>query len=166
MDFQIHPTVPPPEERPEVLNPQMRQGYSMTYGYVVDGETGKPLSDVRVRWETSDIETKSNARGYYALFTAVPPSNPNPPALPPTDTLIAELSGYKKFVYHRFPMFEGQASGTNIQMERGSGMNEITFTARWMMDANDMPAQEPVQPGPPIAPQLLKWLSVPAHPCH
>ncbi len=167
LGFEMHPIVLPPEERPDVLDAQMRRGYAMTYGYIVDADTGRPLADVRVRFEGSKVETKSNARGYYALFSPASPSNPDPAWLPATDTLVAELSGYKRFVYNRFPMFEGQASGTNVALEQGSGATETTFSARWMPgNAADMQAQEePVKPGPPISPRLLQWLSVPAHSC-
>lgn len=165
LTFEMDPIVPPPELRPEVLDAQVRPGYAMTFGYVVDEATGKPLANVRVRWETSQTETKTNERGYYALFVPVPPADPN--ALPPTDTLIAEVPGYRRFVYRRFPQWEGQWSGTNIQLDRGGGTTEKRFTARWMPDSTEnAQAPESEQPPPrPIPTKLLQWLSAASHPC-
>lgn len=163
--FQMDPTVSPEEMRPEVLDAQVRPGHAMTFGYVVDAETGKPLANVRVRWETTQVDTRTNLRGYYALFAPVPSADPN--ALPPTDTLVAELPGYRRFVYHRFPLWEGQWSRTNMELERGDGTTEQRFTARWMPDDGDnVQAQEPEHSSPrPIPTKLLRWLSVPSHPC-
>ena len=164
MTFEMDSTNPAPEMRPEVLDAHLRPGYAMVFGYVVDDSTAKPLANVRVSLQQSGVETRTNARGYYALFAKVT-GDPNSP--PPTDTLVAEVPRYKTLIHQRLPLYGGQWESENIAVSRGKGLDETNFSARWMPgDSEEHQPQDSTAETHPISPKLLEWLSVPSRPCH
>ena len=170
MIFHMDPTEPPQEMREDILNAQLRPGYAMLFGYVVDDLSAKPLNNVHVYLRDSHVETRTNARGYYALFARVPTAEAEPSSLPPMDTLVAEMPGYTSLVYHRLPLDPGQWSRENVQLSKGTGTTESSYHASWMPDDSETPQPQESVPLPddrhPISPALLQWLSVPARPCH
>lgn len=160
--FMMDSTAPAPEMQPKVLDEQLRPGYAMTFGYVVDNSTSRPLANVRVRWQQHKADAMTNASGYYALFVAMPGSDRNTEV---ADTLIAELPGYQSQYLCTHALYEDQWSGpANFRMDRGAGTTGKTCAAI-PATAPDQERQ-PLLPEPkPIPPELLQWLSVTPHPC-
>jgi hypothetical protein len=126
----IDPLSLPHEEGSEVLDSLERPGHTLLHEYVLDEETGQPLSGVRVRFVHGAVKTTTDSSGHFYLL--VPTPAPDFPGGVGTDTLIYEKSGYKAIVMKNLPVEPEEMGGTGIDMKRGHGMIEIDSTHKLM----------------------------------
>ena len=90
----------PEDERPQQLSQQIRPGFTLLHGYLVESQTGKPIANVRVQLLDANVETETNVNGHYSL-SVVTPKEPRPGVMA-TDTLVLEKSGYDKVIVENF----------------------------------------------------------------
>jgi hypothetical protein len=118
LGIELSRNAPPEELRPEVLNPQYREGYILVHGYVADADTGRPLSNVRVRLDRLGMDTSTNDRGYFRESLQMPPL---PPGAGVEDDLSAELPGYKKIILGN-QLFSAPDLLLKLELQPGSGV--------------------------------------------
>ena len=98
--------------------------------YVVDGDTGRPLVGVTVRFADAGVQAQTDAKGHFVL------SVPTPPAEVPdglgTDTLVYKKTGYKTIEIRDFGIAPEEMGGTGIEMEKGTGITNIDGTHKLM----------------------------------
>jgi hypothetical protein len=122
LEIMLTRKTPPEELRPEVLDPQLREGYLLVHGYVVDADTGKPLSNVRVRLEKYGMDTITDDRGYFSQSLQMPTLPPDSPGFPGfEDDLSAELPGYKKIILEN-QLFAAPGMLLTLELQPGSGV--------------------------------------------
>lgn len=69
--FQLDPIAPPLEIQPEAVAKLHQINQTVFLGFVVDEESGQPLTNVLVRTEPSGNETRTDARGYFQIYVPV-----------------------------------------------------------------------------------------------
>jgi len=139
--IMLDPEIPPAEERPEAINAEIRPGFTLLHGYTVDGETGQPLSGVRVRVVQENVRTQTDSDGHYDLLVPTPvPENPGGAG---TDTLTFEKPGYKEVIFENFVIAGKAMGGIALDMERGSGVIEHDATHKMMMRGGRESEEEP-----------------------
>ena len=116
----LAPENPPAEERPEVIASEVRPGFTLLHGYVVDANTGRPVAGVKVRFVNADVETRTDSKGHYQLSVPTPvPANPGGLG---TDTLTYEKPGYKSLLVDNFGIAGEEMGGSAIDLEKGTGV--------------------------------------------
>jgi hypothetical protein len=108
---------PPQELLPEVVNPQLREGYLLVHGYVVDAGTGKLLNIVRVRIEKYGTDTLTNDRGYFSQSLRLAYGEQGF-----EDDMSLELSGYKKLILGN-QLFGAPEMVFPLELQPGSGVD-------------------------------------------
>jgi hypothetical protein len=159
----------PRELRPELINPKLRDGFTLIHGYMVDEETGQPLEGVRVRARKAGLEGRTNNRGYHAFSIPTPPTERERGFdFPGMDDLIVEYSGYKTYIGRSIDMVSGDWAMLDLDLQRGEGTIEHDHTHK--LRRRD-PFPEEVQapdpsPTPYVMPARLKdWTYTPASAC-
>jgi hypothetical protein len=69
--FQLDPLALPREIQPEAVAKLHQINQTVFLGFVVDEESGQPLTNVLVRTEPSGSETHSDTRGYFQIYVPV-----------------------------------------------------------------------------------------------
>lgn len=160
LTIMMSPNQPPQELRQEVLSARLFPGHVLEHGFVVEEDTGKPLEGVRVRLKKAQLETYTDARGYYAI--SVPTVDVEDPLLEPsqTDDIIYELKGYTTYVVRNTMIAgEGGYSFDNVEMERGTGIREYDDAHPTTREPSELsPPQEKESTPPPLDPRILEWL--------
>lgn len=148
------------EERPEVIDAEIRPGFTLFHGYTVDGDTGQPLSGVSVRFVQADVETQTDSKGHYML--SVPTPEPINPGGAGTDTLTFEKLGYKTVVFDNFAISGEAMGGIGLDLERGSGVIKQDATHK-MMRGQIYNPEEPqsATAAMSISRELYNWLGAP-----
>ena len=156
----LDPQTLPEEESPKVLEPLLRPGYTLLHEYVVDAQTGEPLSGVKVRFVNAGVETQTDSKGHLVL--SVPTPTPKNPGGIGTDTLIYEKAGYKTITIRNFGIPPEEMGGTAIDLQKGKGVIEIDGTHKLMRgESDESQNQENTQsaiPGTNLSPELYAWL--------
>jgi hypothetical protein len=111
---------PPDEERPDTVRARLRPGFTLLHGYVVDSESGKPISGVRVRFEKGGVETHTDLKGHYWLSVTTP--GPAVTGAMGADTLTYEKTGYKTVIFDNFGISGEEMGGNGLELEMGSGI--------------------------------------------
>ncbi len=110
----------PEEESRQALDPLLRPGHTLLHEYVVDAETGEPLSGVKVRLVNAGVETQTDSKGHFLL--SVPTPEPENPGGMGTDTLVYEKPGYKTMVFENFGITGEEMGGGALDLEKGTGV--------------------------------------------
>jgi Stage II sporulation protein len=131
----VDPEQIPNELRPEVIQSQLRPGYVMLHGHVVD-TNGRPLQGVRVYLEQTSIGALTNSRGYF-LFYAPAAVIDQANDMPATDNLLADLKGYKRYRLSNVLLPEG-ATHFIIDMKPGKGVTEQDATHKMMRSTEEL----------------------------
>lgn len=131
----LRPLTLPERLRPEVVTAQLKPGFSLFHGHVVDAFSGQPLAGVFVRLAKHEVGAKTDDRGYFFFQVSVPelvnmrPEDIATDAPSPADDLIAELPGYKQYRLVKTLLFGQQFV---IDLERGQGVTEINNPHRML----------------------------------
>ena len=125
----------PEELRPEVLDPKLRDGYVLMQGYVVDADTGMPLSGVQVRLEKLGMVAITNDRGYFSQSVRFPTLPPN--ALGFEDNLTFELPGYATYAFTNELITNTPWALYQIDLQRGSGVDRHNATHHLLRGRNE-----------------------------
>jgi hypothetical protein len=120
----------PEEESPAVLDPLLRPGHTLLHEYVLDAETGRPLSGVKVCFVNAGVEAKTDSKGHFLL--SVPTPEPENPDGIGSDTLMYEKAGYKTIIIRNFGIASEEMGGTGIDMQKGRGVIETDGTHKLM----------------------------------
>ena len=159
---QLSTTIIPKEETDEVLKSQYRPGYVLVHQYVSDAETGEPIPGVKVRSLKGKAETTTDANGHFNLSTPVPAGMYN------TETFIYEKPGYKTLILRNLIVVANEdMGGTAIDMDKGSGVNDLDLTHKLMQKPPPGPniqAQIEDQPPSKRSAKFNEWLNTPGKP--
>jgi hypothetical protein len=109
----------PREESRDVLDPMLRSGYTLLHEYVVDADTGEPITGVKVRFVNAGVEALTDSDGHFYL--SVPTPKPEYTGGLGTDTLIYEKPGYETLVIKNFGVASDDMGGIAVDLERGKG---------------------------------------------
>ena len=109
----------PSEEQPQQIEQQLRPGFTLLHGYIVD-ELGKPLCGVRIELVNAGVETETDLKGHYAL-SALTPKEPRSGVMG-TDTLIYERAGYDKVILENFGIAGQDMRGAPFGLQKGNGV--------------------------------------------
>ncbi|MBI4516148.1 MAG: hypothetical protein HY699_10090 [Deltaproteobacteria bacterium] len=95
-------------------------------GFVTDDATGAPLAGVAVALESADVETVTDAAGYFALRVAAPVAAPEDGSTPraKADVLSFALAGYKTLRRTGVLFTAGATIRTTIALFSGEGAIE------------------------------------------
>jgi hypothetical protein len=126
----LEPERLPAEELPEGLNANVRAGFTLLHGYVVEGESGQPIVGVNVRMDHANVETRTDSLGHYLLSVPTPVSNY--PGGMGTDTLIFEKKGYSTEEFTNFGVTGEEMGGIAYGMEKGSQIHKHDATHKLM----------------------------------
>ena len=151
---------PPDEERPDIIAQNVRPGFTLLHGFVVDSDSGKPLSGATVRLVTAGVETQTDSRGHY--FLSAPTTEPVIQGTMGTDTLVFEKSGYKSIIFNNFGITGEEMGGSAVDLERGQGVIKRDAKHKLMQEpgaAAVEPQSSPLQT-PAISDDLYRWLGV------
>jgi hypothetical protein len=118
--IMLDPDQPPEELRS--IDAQLKPAFTLLFGYAVD-ERGQPVAGVHVLVEKANLETTTNARGFFSLSVPSPPATN--PDLPPTDTVVAARPGYKTVIHRDVALVSGNPAGFFLDMKRGTGEHEV-----------------------------------------
>lgn len=145
--IMLDPESLPEEERPGVIDAQIRPGFTLFHGYTVDSETGKPLSGVKVRFVHAGVETQTDSKGHFCL--SVPTPQPEYSGGFGTDTLVYEKPGYKSLIINNFGITDDEMGGVAVDLEIGKGETNRDTHPLMRNNANTVeptpPVQSPVQ---------------------
>ncbi len=122
MYVMLEPERTPEGETPEAINGHIRPGFTVLHGYVVDVDSGKPVSGAKVRVGLTLVET--DASGHYWL--SVPMSlvaQKSSGGKPVGDLwrITFAKPGYKT-VINELIVYGGELREPPIDLERGSGV--------------------------------------------
>jgi hypothetical protein len=117
----LDPEVPTPELAPDVVAAQVREGFAMLHGHVIDVGTGVPVEGARVSLNNAGVSTETNKRGYFVL--QAPVTAVEGEKLPQTDNLVVEQAGYKTYTITRSFLTPG---ATHFQIDLESGVGAVT----------------------------------------
>jgi len=149
-----------PEEVPEALRPEplatLGPETAVFHGYVVDGQSGQPLSDASVSLERSDQRTKTD-RGYFRLSVAAP----RPPDLepPPMDLLTVQRDGYRTFRSGQV-FVTGGVTRFLIRLWPGLGRSEEAEGHKMLREARTLSLAQSAVPDAP-EPRLIALAASP-----
>jgi len=151
---------PPPEESPEAISERIRPGYTLLHGYVVDAESAKPLSAVKVSFVNAGASAETDSKGHFSL--SVPTPEPAIPGGFGTDTLTYEKPGYKALVFENFGISGDDMGGPPLGLEKGSGTIKQDATHK-LMRKESAEMEEQQRPGPTsrLPSDLYEWLGAP-----
>jgi hypothetical protein len=133
----LEPENLPREEHPEILNANVRPGFTLLHGYTVDADTGKPIAGVKVRIDHAKVETWSDSVGHYLLSVPTPKSKF--PGGMGTDTLVFEKEGYSTEEFTNFGVAGIEMGGEANEMKKGTQIHKHDATHKLM---NEEPGQE------------------------
>lgn len=120
--FQLDPLEQPRETQPAYVASLHRQNQTVFVGFVVDEDSGQPLTNAVVRTDPSGTETRTDARGYFQIYV-------------PVQTLAAATHTPAKLTFSA-PGFRTEercylelwSEGDwiyRIRLERGAGINSV-----------------------------------------
>jgi len=134
---------PPEEERPEVINRELRSSYVLLYGYVADSDTGLPLPNVDVRLRKIGKQTTTNMRGYFSFSVKVPEAPADQPKIfmgAVLDDLSFELPGYKTLELDGVDFYPTvDAAPFQADLERGTGVERQDVAPTPFKSSSDLP---------------------------
>lgn len=149
----LTPTTPPPEENRELLNSELRSGYTLLHGYVIDHATGDPIVGVTV--SLGGVQTQTDSQGHYSL--SVPTPKPKYPGGVGTGILVLRKPGYKTTVFHNFGVVEEEMGPTTNEMDKGQGAVDIDATHKLMKEEpGQAVTSEPLASA--LSPEASKWV--------
>ncbi len=152
----LDPQTLPEEESPQVLDRLLRPGYTLLHEYVVDAETGEPLSGVKVRFVNADVEVQTDSTGHFEL--SVPTPEPDIPGGIGTDTLIYEKPRYRTIVLRNFGI-GSEEMGSAVDLQKGVGVVDQDATHKLMRKGfEDQGSPQSSIPGMKLSPKLYAWL--------
>jgi hypothetical protein len=67
-NINIDPVNLPTELRDDVVASELRDGYELVHGYVVDGEAHLPMAGVKLQLQESGAASVSDSRGYFEIY--------------------------------------------------------------------------------------------------
>jgi hypothetical protein len=118
--IMLDPDQPPEELRS--IDAQLKPAFTLLFGYAVD-QHGRPVAGVHILVEKANLETTTNARGFFSLSVPSPPSSN--PDLPATDTVVAARAGYKTVIHRDVSLVSGNPAGFFLDMKSGTGLHEV-----------------------------------------
>jgi hypothetical protein len=129
-NINLDPVNLPTELRDDVVASELRDGYELVHGYIVDGETHLPMAGVKLRRQESDATSVSDSRGYFQLYAgAISTENASRPEdFPEADTLTATASGYKTYTLTGLLHMSGSHTVLRIAMAPGLGPQMSALT--------------------------------------
>jgi hypothetical protein len=145
------------EESRDVLDPMFRSGYTLLHEYVVDAETGEPITGVKVRFVNAGVEALTDSDGHFYLSAPTPKSE-YPGGLG-TDTLVYEKPGYKTLVIKNFGIASDDMGGIAVDLERGKGTINVDGTHPLMREDTGNDGTLPTSaPEYTLSHDLYAWL--------
>ena len=115
----LDPIAPPAELRPEAVRARLRADATLLHGHVTDEATGAVLAGATVRVRSAGVETKTVARGYFAL--SVPTFPRSSEELPDADDLSIEHDGYRQHQILNTMLHPGADTHFIVQLAPGRG---------------------------------------------
>ena len=136
-NINLDPVDLPTELRDNVIASELRDGYELLHGYIVDRETHLPLAGVKLRLQESDVSGVSDSRGYFQLYAgATSTENASKPEdFPAPDTLTATLSGYKTYILTGIRHVSGSQTVLRIALASGTGVTNERIDQRPLLPA-------------------------------
>jgi Tol biopolymer transport system component len=164
MTIFLDPESLPVEELPETLSANVRPGFTLLHGYIVDAETGKPVSSVKVRMDHANVKARTDSKGHYLL--SVPTPVPQYPGGLGTDTLIIEKEGYSTEEFDNFGVGGDAMGGHGLEIEKGSQIHKHDATHKLLKENPTSDTEEPQSAKPALKTpkDIVNWLSVPGIP--
>ena len=120
--FQLDPIAPPLETQPEAIAKLHQINQTLFLGFVVDQESGQPLTNVLVRTEPSGNEARTDARGYFQIYVPVQTleAATNSPA-----RLIFAASGFRSEERTYLELWSEGDWIYRIRLDRGEGIKTV-----------------------------------------
>lgn len=120
--FQLDPIAPPLEIQPEAIAKLHQINQTVFLGFVVDEESGQPLTNALVRTEPSGNETRTDARGYFQIYVPVQKlaEATNTPA-----KLIFTAPGFRSEERTYLELWSGGDWIYRIRLDRGEGIKTV-----------------------------------------
>jgi len=115
----LDPNTPPDDLQPVRLAAEIRPGFTLLHGYIVD-DCGRPLAGVSVRVKNGKIGTETDAKGHYYL------SMPTPAA--PSrdewgvDTITYSKTGYQTVIIENMSVGGDDLWSVPFSLQKGSGV--------------------------------------------
>ena len=158
-NINLDPVSRPPELRKDVISSELRNGIELVHGYVVDGLTYKPISNVKIKLEQGG-KALTDARGYFQLYAnAISTAKlSRPEDFPALDVLTAAAPGYKQYVLGGLLHVPGSAATIRIEMTPGVGTTARGIAHRPLMENGSLP-NSPASRRNPIGRHLTQWLA-------
>ncbi|MBI5103051.1 MAG: hypothetical protein HZB33_14645, partial [Nitrospirae bacterium] len=124
VQVMLTPLVPPKEIEDGAIDAlgkgARKNNEAIFMGYVVDGESGKPIEGVRVQVLNAKAQGITDERGFFSIRVAASPQPSDMEVIPPLETLLLEKSGYVSYEYQNLPTHSGVGIYT-ITLEHGTG---------------------------------------------
>jgi hypothetical protein len=114
--------VPPLEIQPEAIAKLHQINQTVFLGFVVDEESGQPLTNALVRTEPSGNETRTDARGYFQIYVPVQTleAATNSPA-----RLIFAAPGFRSEERTYLELWSEGDWIYRIRLDRGAGIKTV-----------------------------------------
>jgi hypothetical protein len=144
VDVRLDPLVPPPELQPSRIVALHRNDATVLLGFVVDDDTGEPLTGVSVSSAPSGARTRTDPRGFFEFPV---PVQTEAEAQAQPASLSFEQSDYQTEVRLHLELWPNGDWTYRIRMKRGSG-TQVT-------DESLFRRRPP--PGNPTAPTGPTW---------
>jgi len=144
VNIALDPIEPPSELRDELITQKLRRDFELVTGYVVDGNTHMPLSNVRIRFQQSDVSTTTDTAGYFEAYVEAVPTDKvsRPEDFPDLDSVSAVAIGYRSYTLKGVLHTPGAYSVMKIELAAGTGtiVDEEKHGALLGSEAGDRPA--------------------------
>jgi hypothetical protein len=118
--FVLDPVVEPRELRADYIASLHRPDATVFVGFVIDEDSGKPVSEARVSSQPGGVETRTDERGYFQLHVPVPTEANASPA-----NLLFEKPGYRAEERQHLQLWPGGDWIYRISLSRGGGRTVV-----------------------------------------
>lgn len=112
----------PPSKPQELINAesQVRAGYGVVAGYVMDATSHKPLSGAALHILPADFHTTTNSDGFFSM--TIPATNdPDDDRSSDIETVQVTLTGYKTYLIANIEVVGNDYSPVNVRLAPGTG---------------------------------------------
>lgn len=139
--FQLDPVAQPRELQPEYVTALHRANQTVFVGFLVDEESGQPLTNALVRTEPSGNQTRTDGRGYFQIYVPLQTLTEatNSPA-----KLILSQPGFRTEERSYLELWSEGDWIYRIRLERGNGIKSVD--ERYLRRRSEFPIATKIEP--------------------
>jgi hypothetical protein len=121
INFNLEPLVPQKELSSKYIESLHRSDALVVVGYIVDDNSAKPLTGVKIFQEDKSTQTSSDKNGFFQFHVALPRKSDS---ISKRNSLVFQKNGYSTEIRRNFDMWPNGDMILQIRMKKGGGTHE------------------------------------------